>query len=32
VYLLLIRCSTACYDSHRAQIDDVVAHFTVKVP
>jgi hypothetical protein len=32
VYLLLIRCSQACYDSHRAQIDDVVAHFTVKVP
>jgi hypothetical protein len=32
VYLLLIRCSQACYDSTRAQIDDVVAHFTVKVP
>jgi len=32
VYLLLIRCSQACYASHRAQIDDVVAHFTVKVP
>lgn len=32
VYLLLIRCSQACYDSRRAQIDDVVAHFTVKVP
>jgi hypothetical protein len=32
VYLLLVRCSQACYDSHKAQIDDVVAHFTVKVP
>jgi hypothetical protein len=32
VYLLLIRCSQSCYDSHKAQIDDVVAHFTVKVP
>jgi hypothetical protein len=32
VYLLLIRCSQTCYDSHTAQIEDVVAHFTVKVP
>jgi len=32
VYLLVIRCSHACYDSHRTQIKDVVDHFTVKVP
>jgi hypothetical protein len=32
VYLLLIRCSQTCYDSHKPQIEDVVAHFTVKVP
>jgi hypothetical protein len=32
VYLLLIRCSQTCYDSRKALIDDVVAHFTVKVP
>jgi hypothetical protein len=32
VYLLLIRCSQACYTANKAQIDDVVAHFTVKVP
>jgi hypothetical protein len=32
VYLLLVRCDQACYDSHRPQIDDVVSHFTVKVP
>jgi hypothetical protein len=32
VYLLLIRCSQTCYDSHKTQIEDVVAHFTVKVP
>jgi hypothetical protein len=31
VYLLLIRCDQACYDSSKAQIDDVVSHFTVKV-
>jgi hypothetical protein len=32
VYMLLIRCSLACYAADKAQIDDVVAHFTVKVP
>ena len=32
IYLLLIRCSKACYTANKAQIDDVVAHFTVKVP
>jgi hypothetical protein len=32
VYLLLIRCSQTCYTADKAQIDDVVAHFTVKVP
>jgi hypothetical protein len=32
VYVLLVRCSQACYEANRRQIDDVVAHFTVKVP
>ncbi|HVN10836.1 MAG TPA: hypothetical protein VMT69_01995 [Kineosporiaceae bacterium] len=32
IYLLLIRCDQACYDSHKQQIADVVSHFTVKVP
>jgi hypothetical protein len=32
VYLLLVRCDVACYDSHRQQIADVMKYFTVKVP
>jgi hypothetical protein len=32
VYLLLVRCDQACYDSHRRQIADVMSSFTVKVP
>jgi hypothetical protein len=32
VYLLLVRCDQACYDSHRRQIAGVMSSFTVKVP
>jgi hypothetical protein len=32
VYVLLVRCDQACYDSHKTQISDVVSSFTVKVP
>jgi hypothetical protein len=32
VYLLLVRCDQACYDSHRKQIAGVMSSFTVKVP
>jgi hypothetical protein len=32
VYLLLVRCDQACYDTHKSQINDVVSSFTVKVP
>jgi hypothetical protein len=32
VYLLLVRCEQACYNSHRQQIADVMKYFTVKVP
>ena len=32
VYLLLVRCGQACYDSRRRQIGDVMSSFTVKVP
>jgi hypothetical protein len=32
VYLLLVRCDQACYDTHRRQISEVMSSFTVKVP
>ena len=32
VYLLVVRCDQACYDGHRAEIDQVTHSFTVKVP
>jgi hypothetical protein len=32
VYLLLVRCSQTCYAANKPQIEDVIAHFTVKVP
>jgi hypothetical protein len=32
IYLLLVRCEQACYDSQRRQIADVMKYFTVKVP
>ncbi len=32
VYLLVVRCSQACYDAHRAEIAEVTRSFTVKVP
>jgi len=32
VYLLVIRCDQACYDSHQAEIAQVTRSFTVKVP
>jgi len=31
-YLLIVRCSQACYDAHKSEIADVVSSFTVKVP
>ena len=30
LYLLVVRCSTACYDQHRADIDTVTSSFTIK--
>lgn len=30
VYLLLVRCSTACYDNHRDEIDTVTSSYTIQ--
>ncbi|MFN8167211.1 MAG: hypothetical protein U0S36_00340 [Candidatus Nanopelagicales bacterium] len=30
VYLLLVRCSTACYDNHRDEISTVTSSFTIQ--
>jgi len=30
VYLLLVRCSTACYDNHRDEISTVTSSYTIQ--
>ncbi len=32
VYVLVVRCDQACYDSQKAQIAEIMKSFTVKVP